>query len=120
VTIQIGFPFGFDTRGRTAGDDDDEHVRDLIEQILFTTPGERVNRPTFGSGLLQAIFAPNSVELVATTQFLVQGALQQWVGDLIELEGVDVQAADSTLTVGVQYVVRRTGERKTAQFTRKV
>ncbi|HXU68343.1 MAG TPA: GPW/gp25 family protein [Polyangia bacterium] len=120
MSTQVGFPFGFDTRGRTAGADDDQHIRDLIEQILFTTPGERVNRPTFGSGLLQAIFAPNSDELVATTQFLVQGALQQWIGDLIELEGVEVAAADSTLTVGVRYVVRRTNERKTAQFTRSV
>jgi len=117
---QIAFPFGFDTRGRTLGADDDDHARDLIEQVLFTTPGERVNRPTFGSGLLQALFAPNSDELVATTQFLVQGALQQWVGNLIALESVDVAASDSTVTVTIQYTLRSTGDRKTAQFTRAV
>ena len=67
----------------------DDHIRDLIEQVLFTAPGERVNRPNFGSGLLQLVFAPNSDELAAATQFLVQGALQQWLGDLIQVEGVE-------------------------------
>ena len=84
----IDFPFHFDTRGRTAQTDDDDHIRDLIDQVLFTAPGERVNRPTFGSGLMQLVFAPNSDELAATTQFLVQGALQQWLGDLIVVEAV--------------------------------
>ncbi len=51
-------------------------------------------RPDFGSGLMQLVFAPNSVELAATTQFLVQGALQQWLGNLIALEAVEVEAVD--------------------------
>ena len=51
---------------------DEDHVRDLIEQVLFTTPGERVNRPTFGSGLLQLVFAPNSDALAAATEMTVQ------------------------------------------------
>ena len=83
--MDIDFPFHFDGRGRTAEAATDEHVRDLIEQVLFTSPGERVNRPTFGSGLMQLVFAPNSDELATATQFLVQAALQQWLGDLIEV-----------------------------------
>jgi phage baseplate assembly protein W len=115
---QVDYPYQIDGRGRTAGAGQDEHIRDLIEQVLFTAPGERVNRPTFGSGLMQLVFAPNSDELAATTQFLAQGALQQWLGDLIQLEVVVVENVDSTLRVTVQYVVRVTQQRQVAQFTR--
>jgi phage baseplate assembly protein W len=115
---QIDYPYQIDGRGRTASADPDEHIRDLIEQVLFSAPGERVNRPTFGSGLMQIVFAPNSAELAATTQFLAQGALQQWLGDLIQLEDVLVENVDSTLRVTVQYVVRVTQQRQVAQFTR--
>ena len=110
-------PFHFDARGRTATTDRDDHIRDLIEQVLFTAPGERVNRPTFGCGLMQLVFAPNSEELAATMQFLVRGALQQSLGDLIEVEGVELTSEDAVLAVTVQYVVRRTQERQIAQFT---
>jgi phage baseplate assembly protein W len=112
------FPFQFDARGRTAEAGDDRHIRDLIEQVLFTSPGERVNRPTFGSGLLQLVFAPINDPLAAATRMSVQGALQQWLGDLIEVESVQVTAQDSALIVEVSYVVRRTRERQTAQFQR--
>lgn len=115
---QVDYPFHFDNRGRTAGTGDDEHIRDLIEQVLFTAPGERVNRPTFGSGLMQLVFAPNSNELAAATQFLVQGALQQWLGDLIAVEAVQVEANDATLRVVIQYVIRRSQVRQSAEFTR--
>ena len=71
--MQIDHPFHLDNRGRTAETGRDDHIRDLIEQVLFTSPGERVNRPTFGCGLTQLLFAPNSPELAAATQFLVQG-----------------------------------------------
>ena len=116
--MNVDFPFQFDSRGRTAATGDDDHIRDLIEQVLFTTPGERVNRPTFGSGLLQLVFAPNNDELAAATQFLVQGALQQWLGDLIQVEAVQVASEEATLRVTVQYVHRRTQQRQVAEFTR--
>ena len=116
--MQIDYPFHFDERGRTASVDDEGHIRDLIEQVLFTAPGERVNRPTFGSGLLQLAFAQNSDALAATTQMTVQGALQQWLGDLIAVESVEVNSHDSTLEVQVQYVIRRTQERRLEQFQR--
>ena len=118
--MQLDYPYDFDSRGRTAETgDDDEHIRDLIEQVLFTTPGERVNRPTFGSGVLQLIFAPNSEALASATQMTVQGALQQWLGDLIQVEAVEVQSEDSTLSVLVQYTVRRNQQRQVAQFVRE-
>ncbi|MFD1875728.1 GPW/gp25 family protein [Hymenobacter bucti] len=116
--MQIKFPLQFDERGRTTETDQDGHLRDLIEQVLFTAPGERVNRPTFGSGLMQLVFQPNSDELAATVQFLVQGALQQWLGDLIEVNAVQATSEDSTLAVTIVYTVRRTQQRQIAQFTR--
>lgn len=116
--MDVDFPFHFDGRGRTAEAGPDDHIRQLVEQVLFTSPGERVNRPTFGCGLLQLVFAPNSEELAAATQFLVQGALQQWLGDLIEVREVAVESAGERLGVTVEYVVRRTGERVNASFVR--
>jgi uncharacterized protein len=118
--MQIDYPFHFDYHGRTARTSGDDHIRDLIEQVLFTSPSERVNRPTFGTGLMQLVFAPNSDELATATQFLVQGALQQWLGDLIQIEAVHVESQESTLAVTVQYIVRRNQQRQAAQFTRGI
>jgi phage baseplate assembly protein W len=114
----IAFPFRFDGGGRTAQTTDDDHIRDLIQQVLFTSPGERLNRPTFGTGLMQLIFAPNSNELATATQFLVQGALQQQLGDLIQIEDVRVESDDATLKVTVGYVVRRTQQRRVSEFVK--
>ena len=80
--MNIAYPFHIDGRGRTADADNEEHIRQMIEQLLFTSPGERVNRPDFGTGLMQLIFAPNSPELAAATEFTVQGALRQWLGEV--------------------------------------
>ncbi len=116
--MQLDYPYHFDRRGRSADTTDDDHIRDLIEQVLFTTPGERVNRPTFGSGVMQLVFAPNSDALASATQQLVQGALQQYLGDLIQVQAVTVQNEDSTLRIQIQYIVRRTQQAQVAQFTR--
>jgi phage baseplate assembly protein W len=115
--MNVGFPYRFDSRGRTADADQNRHIRDLIEQVLLTSPGERLNRPEFGCGLLQMVFAPNSAELTTASQFLVQGALQQTLGDLITLNDVNVASDDSTLTVTIKYTVRSTQQQQVAQFT---
>jgi phage baseplate assembly protein W len=116
--MNIDFPFHFDSRGRTAITSDDEHIRDMIEQFLFTNPGERVNRPDFGSGLLHMVFEPNSPELAAALQHTIQAGLQRWLGDLIEVQALEVTSVESTLRVLIQYVVRRTGERRRESFER--
>lgn len=118
--MQVDFPFHVDARHRTSGTSHEDHVRDLIEQVLFTTPGERVNRPDFGSGLLQLVFDPNREELATATQLLVQGSLQQWLGELIQVEDAEVTVADSQLRVTVRYQLIRTQERRVAQFAKKV
>jgi hypothetical protein len=120
MPLEIDYPYHFDNRKRTAETTAEDHIRDLIEQVLFTSPGERVNRPTFGSGLMQLVLAPSSDELVTATQFLVQGALQQWLGELIQVEAVEVESEESTLRVTVQYAIRRTQQRRIAEFVREV
>jgi phage baseplate assembly protein W len=116
--MNIDFPYHFDGRGRTATTDDNDHIRDMIELLLFTSPGERVNRPDFGSGLLQLVFAPNSPELAATLQYTTQAALQRYLGDVIDLELLEVTAQDSTLSVTVKYVVKSSGDARTENFVR--
>jgi phage baseplate assembly protein W len=112
----IAFPFRVDRRGRTAHADRDAHVRDLVEQVLFTSPGERVMRPDFGCGLLDLVFTPTSPELAAALELSVQAALQRWLGDLIEVEGLDVVSEDTTVRVFLRYVVRATGHRRDDVF----
>ncbi len=118
--MHIDFPYHMDGRGRTALTDDADYVRDLIEQVLFTTPGERVNRPDFGSGLLQLVFAPNSSLLAGVVETSVQAALQQHLGDLVAVEGVEVVSEDATLAVTVRYVLRRTQQQQVARFNQTV
>jgi phage baseplate assembly protein W len=117
---QWGFPYGPDQRGRTASPDLDRHVRELVEQVLFTSPGERVNRPTFGTDIRHAVFAPNSDELAAALEHLVQGALQQWLAEHIVVQRVKISAADGALTVDVAYLVKRDRQLREARFERSL
>src|SRR3954468_23977640 len=105
----LDFPYHIDGRGRTAVTDDADHIRDLIEQVLFTSPGERVMRPDFGAGLLALVFEPNSTTLAATTQFLVQSGLQRHLSGLIAVNEVLVENIDAALQVSVRYTVLADG-----------
>ncbi|HEY5912270.1 MAG TPA: GPW/gp25 family protein [Verrucomicrobiae bacterium] len=109
MALFLDFPFHIDGRGRSAETDEDDHIRDMIFQVLFTNPGERVNRPGFGCGIKQLIFAPNSDALATATQFLIQGSLQRWLDAVIQVEGVEVEAVESELRVTVIYR-KRSGE----------
>ena len=118
--MNIDYPFHFDGRGHTASVDTDKHIQEMIEQLLFTNPGERVNRPDFGSGLQQLIFAPTSPEIAAALQFSLQATLQRWLGDLIELQRLEVSSEESKLSILIQYVVRRTQQQQTTKFIRTI
>jgi len=113
----LDFPFHLDARGRSAGTTPDDHVRDLIFQVLFTSPGERVNRPDFGCGLRQLVFMPNSDALATATQQLVQASLQRWLQDVIRVERVEVNSIDSSLEVTVVYTRLDTGEQRRDVFS---
>ena len=103
MSNHIGFPMRLDGAGRTRLVDDEEYLRGLVEQVLFTRPGERVNRPDFGTGIDALVFAPGGDEFAEATQSLVQGALQRFLGDLIRVEQVTVSGRDATLEVTVVY-----------------
>jgi uncharacterized protein len=116
--MHLKFTYQYDPLGKTAEANTDEHIKGMIEQVLFTAPGERVNRPDFGCGLLQLVFEPLSEKMTITTQYLVQGALNQWLGDLIAVNEVEVVAYDGSVQVNVSYIVLRSQQRQIAQFTR--
>jgi phage baseplate assembly protein W len=117
MTVNIDFPFRIGGNGRTAVTDDADHIRDLIEQVLFTMPGERVNMPTFGSSLSRMLFAPNNTAAAPGLQLAVQAALMQWLGDRIVVTSVLVDIEDSTVTVTVQYMVNATQQTNTVELT---
>ena len=72
-------------------------------------------RPDFGAGLLAAVFEPGGPEVAATTQFLVQGALQRELAEVIAIEAVDVEPQDAALVVSVAYRVLADGSSGVAQ-----
>lgn len=114
--MDIDFPWSYDTRGQTARTTYDEHIRDMLELLLFTDPGERVNRPDFGSGLRQLVFAPNSPELAAALEYTMQAAIQRELGDVLSLEALSVTSDDASIRVIVEYIVLRTGQAGTAEL----
>jgi phage baseplate assembly protein W len=116
----LDVPFGFDARGRTAVSDENERILDAIRAVLFTAPGERVNRPDFGCGIRQLLFAPLNEALAATTQHFIQGSLLRWLSDLIRVEAVDVRADDSTLFITVVYTINASSVRHSAEFKQAI
>jgi phage baseplate assembly protein W len=116
----IAFPVQIDGRGRIAVTDYASHVRDMIEQLLFTVPGERVEQPDLGCGLADLVFTPNSPELASAVQASTQGALQRWLGDIITVNSLTVSADDATLSITVAYTITATGQPVTATITGQV
>ena len=116
--MDINFPYQIGFNRRTSTTDRSEHIRDMIRQVLFTSPGERVNRPTFGCGLNQLVFEPNSPELASTLHFLVKGALQEWLGEVIEVTGLTIDAEDTILRIHLTYMEIETRQNREVSFTR--
>ncbi len=114
--MNLRYPYQFDSSGHTAPTDLPGHISDMIAQILLTSPGERVNRPTFGCGVTQLVFAPNSDALGAAQQQVIQASLQQWLSDLIRVNAVNVQAQDSKLLITITYTIIQSQQRETEQF----
>lgn len=118
--IRIDYPFDFDERGRTALTTEYDHIRDMIEQFLFTRAGERVNRPDFGGGLLDVVFEPNSDALGSSLQRTAQAGLQQYLGDLITVQVLVASTEEAVLRVDVRYLVKRSSETRTESFERSL
>ncbi|MBB3317511.1 MULTISPECIES: GPW/gp25 family protein [unclassified Rhizobium] len=120
ISRHLDVPFGIDAQGRTRTTGDDDHVRDMIKLVLFTEPGERVNRPDFGCGLKQLVFAPSSDALVAAVEALVHGSLIRWLDSVITIESVAVRADESTLDIEITYARIDTGARHLDLFVRQI
>lgn len=119
TTSYVDYPYRFGSGGRTATAGLADHVRDMIEQLLFTNPGERVMRPRFGSGLGRLLFAPGGPDLADQTNLRVSAALQEWLGDVIEVRALDVRFEQSTLLVTIAYTILVSGEQREDVFTRE-
>lgn len=103
MSDHVLFPPRLGDRGRMATGTNEEYLRGLVEQVLFTRPGERVNRPQFGSGVTALVFEPVSDELAAATEAVVRAALQDALGTLISIDDVTVVAEESTLAITVAF-----------------
>lgn len=117
--MNVQYPYGFDPSGNTATCSGNDHIEQMLAELLFTNPGERVMQPFFGSGVMQLVFAPNSLELAATIEYTMQGAIQQYLGDIIALQQLTVSSDDSELTIDISYVVRSTGQSASLKLTQR-
>lgn len=115
--MNLDFPYCFDGRGRTQNAAVDQYLSQLVQQVLFTSPGDRVNLPDFGSVLRQLAFAPNSVEMAAATQFAVQAALQKWLAGYVTIQSVVASAQEAVLSVTVTYSPLNTDLTQVQTFT---
>lgn len=89
--------------------DYERYVSQLIRQVLLTAPGERPHRPEFGAGLRRMVFAPNDDATASLLQATVFQNLNQWLGELIDVDNVNVQADESRLDVRVLYTIKSRG-----------
>ncbi len=120
--LYLAFPLQIGLDGLPASTGYAEHVRQMIEELLFTNPGERLNRPRLGVGLLRLVFGPNDDEIATATQFLIQNELQTWLSEHIRVTSVQtasvVDARGSSLEITVQYTLLKTGQPQEATFRR--
>lgn len=112
---ELAFPYSITENGRTATTDYTDHVRQMIRQLLFTSPGERVNRPTYGCDLRRLVFNPRRGELVLAIEAMVQSTLQRWLGDIIKVQSLEVKIENDQVVVDLRYTETRTQQ---SWFTR--
>ena len=114
----LDYPYGVSGSGTPHTTPADDHLRDLILQVLFTNPGERVNLPEFGAGVQRLVFAPNNETLRTSAQFLISTNLQRWLGDRINVEQVNVSSeagVEHLVTIEIAYTVKATQQRQIVQ-----
>ena len=113
----FGFPFKIATDGGIASVTGDENIRAKIIQVLFTSPGDRVNMPEFGCGLRDLVFDPNNAILAATTEFTVRKSLERWLGNEILVEAVDVKSEEEKLIINIVYIRKDRLEKEAMKIT---
>ena len=116
----LDYPYGVSGRGVPNTTDANTHLQQLILQVLFTNPGERVNLPQFGAGVQRMVFAPNSDALRTSAQFVISTSLSQWLGDRIDVQQVTVTSEvgyEEQVTIEIVYTVKQTQQQQTMQIT---
>jgi phage baseplate assembly protein W len=111
----LKYPYTVSGSGIPATTTGEDHLRDLILQVLFTNPGERVNMPEFGVGVERLVFEPSNDMLLATAQFLISTNLQRWLGDRINVQQVTVTSVpgdENTVTIEIDYVKKATQQQQ--------
>jgi phage baseplate assembly protein W len=114
VMNSIHYPFAIDKKMGVLMEEKDFnlHVRQMMMQVLFTNPGERVNRPDFGCGIRRMVFAPNSDASASLLQVIITQAMDKWLGDVITTEKIEVHAINERLEVKIVYMVKAKQERQ--------
>ncbi len=103
----FGFPFSVNKAGSINASGGDDAIRGQIIQVLFTTPGERVNLPEFGCGLFNLVFEGNNTVLAAAMEFTIGQALARWMNEEIMVEGIEVESRDETISIEIAYTQKQ-------------
>src|SRR5947207_3359069 len=88
----IFYPFRFGAQGVALTDDPDRHLRDKVEAVLFTAPGERVNNPQFGVGLNRSVFDTLDELTLSALEFRIQHGLTRDLGDEMIIDDLSLTA----------------------------
>jgi uncharacterized protein len=116
----LTFPFAISELGAPLVSPHARAIREQVEQVLFTIPGERVNRPSFGCGVQRLVFGGCSPEVAAAAEYVITINLRELMGDVIAVDAVRVTADPEAamLVVDLLYTVRTTGEERADSFRR--
>ena len=116
----LAFPFRIGDLGAPVTSPRTQAIRQQIDQVLFTMPGERVNRPTFGCGVQRLVFSGCSPEAAAAAEYIIRVNIQRFMSDVVKLDAVQVTADvdAATLYIDVLYTLLETGEERAETFRR--
>ena len=114
----LSFPFQIGDLGVPMTAPRTKVIRHQIEQLLFTLPGERVNRPGFGCGVQRLVFGGCSPEAAAAAEYIIRLNIQEFMRDVVRIDAVKVTAApeSATLFVDILYTLLETGEERAETF----
>lgn len=110
------FPMRVTPTGNIDKTDYDTYIKGLIEQFLFTIPGERVNRPEFGAGVQRLVFKGANSGMLAALKFSVQAFLQTTLSDYIKIIDVSTSFNESYLYLTIRYFVYESQSDKQVTF----
>ncbi len=113
----LKFPFSVGKDGPKTSSRSD-HVREQIEQVLFTSPKERVFRPEFGVGVRRLVFEPNNAALRNATLKRLNASLAEALHGEVDprtLE-IDVSNEDEKLIIHISYVLAAINRQESHKF----